>query len=319
MIRILVAHEHHGDRYFEATTDTQLTQVCCRLLRERLADGYYAVDTDAAINSIDSAVIAGLPRHMRDAAENHNRNLVALAKESQRGREFLASVARVLSSPVVLYCGHSKAQRVRAWELLRSRKDAESEDVSLCCLEQGSETNRPEFISEELHFRMEQEGWAIFYSDSMPQVMRLADRGILATDAQAIVLARKAGLAVGDDGLVDLTRSDKERRVRPKDELMDELTRYNGLYGPDSLQLEARWEPDQLLPLLACWWWVIARLRSADQPTGHKNIRCVFVQEQQLLVDWTVAPSREQMVAWLDGWATCYGDGSCVVHLVNGV
>lgn len=206
MTWVLVVHEHHGVRYFEATTDTQLAQACCRLLRERLEAGYYGLDCLTAEDvpcQLDDHVLAALPQCVQRAVKKHNRDVIGLATQLQQNSQFLADVTAVLASPIVL----RSRRGALAWELLLSRKDAESEHVELYPLEHGSETHRPSFISEELHFRMEQEGWALFYSDGVPQVMRLDGRGILATDSQAIVLAREAGLAVTDEGLVDLTRS----------------------------------------------------------------------------------------------------------------
>lgn len=199
MHRILIAAERHGTRYFDASTDVKLAQACCKLLRERLAALYYDPGPAPTAETIGDAVIAGLPPDVQVTANRHNMLLAADRKQHAKAVSFLSLVQEVLAAPQILRSG----KQVRAWSLLRSRTDHQYEAVELEELEMGSETIRPGYISEELHFRMEQEGWAIFDHDGRAQVMKLDELGKLTDDVQAWELAGMAGLVIDEEGYLD--------------------------------------------------------------------------------------------------------------------
>lgn len=203
MPRLLIAKEKHGDRYFDASTDVQLTQACCKLLRERLAAGYYDPGSPPRDIPMTDAQIEALPAAVSQSAKEHNRRVQQDHRRYAADQEYLQRVQEVLASTTVRY---TRGQ-VLAWQLLADREDSQYESVALEETEMGSETICPDYISPELHFRMEQEGWSIFDHDGRAQVMKLDEVGKLTDDVQAWELAGIAGLVIDEEGYVDETRS----------------------------------------------------------------------------------------------------------------
>lgn len=54
-MRILIAYEKYGDRYFNAATNYELAKVSIKLLKERFKNGYYHKD-DEDYNTIKNIV-----------------------------------------------------------------------------------------------------------------------------------------------------------------------------------------------------------------------------------------------------------------------
>jgi hypothetical protein len=71
-------------------------------------------------------------------------------------------------------------------------------------------TIKPPELDERQHARAEAEGWSIFLYDEPPRarVCAIDELGII-TDAEALLLARRMGLEVDDDGFL-LTKLKEE-------------------------------------------------------------------------------------------------------------
>ena len=68
-MKIAVFTEKHGNRYMKASTDEELQESCLKVLRERMADGYWYYDPDEPTKPVCSREDAEkLPDPFRETA-----------------------------------------------------------------------------------------------------------------------------------------------------------------------------------------------------------------------------------------------------------
>jgi len=142
MTSIIVFHEKHGDAYYEASTPELIARSCSKVLRARVADGYwyfrnFSGDSvlskeNQEIVDLTEAQLAALPASMRSAMIARRAKLVEQVEELQNEKEeedqWFEDVDLVLSASDE---DSYKLHKNLAYELLESRKDAEYEDFEI--------------------------------------------------------------------------------------------------------------------------------------------------------------------------------------------
>ena len=133
--RIIVAEEHHGRRYLDASTDEQWAVSALALLTERLKSGNWYIDPFE-----DTSTIAGRQRAMREPLltikEETIANLPLVAQQRLRDdierarwelkrdegvREEYQEIRRAVESQDLSWWGKGRMARPLAWSLLESQ------------------------------------------------------------------------------------------------------------------------------------------------------------------------------------------------------
>lgn len=153
--QILVLHEKHGDRYFDASTPEALATSCVKVLRERVADGYwyhreYAEPVrplpkeQQEILALTDEQLATLPTAIREDMKTKRAKLVksnAVYKRRKKQEDgWWNAVQLVLTSPLEEAIKLTVADADDTWsnqplplayEILKSRRDYEYESIGI--------------------------------------------------------------------------------------------------------------------------------------------------------------------------------------------
>ena len=85
-MKILIAHEKHGNRYYDASTPENLGRACLQILKERQEDGYYDLgDPPDGKDILSLEEIQELPRRLQ---ESERAMVNAYLKEERRYKQF---------------------------------------------------------------------------------------------------------------------------------------------------------------------------------------------------------------------------------------
>lgn len=122
--QILIAHEEHGTRYFDASTPELLAESAFNLLKERWDSGYwyYSYDPPEDKDILSEEQIAALPTASLRNSESKKRkeHLRELYKWQDNQKEYNAIKECI-----------ENGQKTKAWKLLRDRSGCEYENVEL--------------------------------------------------------------------------------------------------------------------------------------------------------------------------------------------
>lgn len=131
MKQILIAHEKHGRRYFDASTPELLAENSLKLLKERWEEDWYWLESPPEGKDILSEdQIAALPTEkLRDLANQERNEYLEEVRLWKIEEEEYNSIK---------HCAEGGAEnnfKNRAWKLLYSRRRYEYEKVELETLE----------------------------------------------------------------------------------------------------------------------------------------------------------------------------------------
>jgi hypothetical protein len=129
MNKILIAHEKHGDRYFDASTKEATDKAAFKLLKERFEDSdywYYVDDEPEKRDMLTDEQIAALPTEsFRDTARHERKVYERCLKNWQRQKKQYDSIKDCVENNKIK----------NALSLLHERSDGEYENISIETLE----------------------------------------------------------------------------------------------------------------------------------------------------------------------------------------
>ena len=129
-MRILVTKEKYGVYYYDVNDDVKLHKVCCKILKERLEEGWYGKEEPLGFDYVKSelglteAEINALPNgKAKDSLLLQVSHLKIRATHQKGNNNFINRIKNCVESP---YDPKAKeAKRTMAYGLLRSRRDYE--------------------------------------------------------------------------------------------------------------------------------------------------------------------------------------------------
>jgi hypothetical protein len=127
-MRIIVAHEKHGERYFDATTDEAWAQVSLRVLTDRWNEGHWYRRNDTTYEVTPDELIDALPNpYIRDQVHLANNQVKRMIALQQQENAFCEDVERVVAAQDSSF---DRGQPV-AWRLLQRRANYQYERLEL--------------------------------------------------------------------------------------------------------------------------------------------------------------------------------------------
>lgn len=139
-IRILIAHEKHGDRYFNASTNYELAKVSIKLLKERLKLGYYTPDEDykEPPKQLDETILAKLEDRTRKSEEYIYKEKVKYHQQYLESKRDYERIQQIVEQNDLSLIPASKYRESlpRAFYYLQEREGHEYENLELVELEE---------------------------------------------------------------------------------------------------------------------------------------------------------------------------------------
>ena len=126
--QIIIAHEKHGTRYFDASTPEVLAESAFKLLKERWEDGYwyYSDDPPEDKDVLSEEQIAALPTEtLRNFESQKRKQYLRKVNNWQKNQKEYLSIKNCVENNL----------KDQAWKLLRIRSGYEYETVELETLE----------------------------------------------------------------------------------------------------------------------------------------------------------------------------------------
>jgi plasmid stabilization system protein ParE len=141
-VRVLVAHEKHGARYFDASTTETWAAASLRLLRERFEEDWYQRpddETNQEVVAMSEAEVAALPEALRVQATHLRRQATANRSRAQRDRDWYDKAKKLVDEVDISTVSRGRVpgewEEPRAWAFLIARNEAEYERVELAEVE----------------------------------------------------------------------------------------------------------------------------------------------------------------------------------------
>lgn len=140
-MRVIVCHEKHGERYYDASTTETLAASALQILTDRWEEGYWYNDpreyyTEEKMRTYTPEEIEALPSNeLKVRAEQQNRRAKDNQRQFDRDLAFYEQVQRVVEqqdlSTRTVGRGRYEREVPIAWDLLQERSDYEYERVEL--------------------------------------------------------------------------------------------------------------------------------------------------------------------------------------------
>ena len=129
-MKILIAKEKYGDRYFDASTNDALANSCLYLLKTRLEEGYWGYEPEKpdSTDILSMEEIATLPEKYRKEEEKNRKYYDAALAYYEDDLIWFNEVKKCIAEKTLAL---NKRGLPIAYELLRRRSNCEYEGIEL--------------------------------------------------------------------------------------------------------------------------------------------------------------------------------------------